>query len=276
MTAGILHDVTKETPFDEQLKIITEGGIILDEIEKSSQKLWHPISGSVYIQKYLDINDADIINAIRFHTTGRSNMSLMEKISAHTAKKVLAVSDNCKKLIDVLGKEHAEKLLPHALGYALLVGHVGIGGARVVIGEVVGLPHGGLQHVVEHIASVALQRGVERGHAGRLEVAQCHVGHALAPNWVMHLMLGQNGVYHGGVGKSVVVGHVPSFYAGLNELFFLGVGVFAGAALVAARAVGYGLLCHGKARRNRGTQHKCHAHTPTLGARTFFRFGHQG
>ena len=80
MTAGILHDVTKETPFDEQLKIITEGGIILDEIEKSSQKLWHPISGSVYIQKYLDINDADIINAIRFHTTGRSNMSLLEKI----------------------------------------------------------------------------------------------------------------------------------------------------------------------------------------------------
>ena len=78
--AGILHDVTKETPFDEQLKIITEGGIILDEIEKSSQKLWHPISGSVYIQKYLDINDADIINAIRFHTTGRSNMSLLEKI----------------------------------------------------------------------------------------------------------------------------------------------------------------------------------------------------
>lgn len=80
MTAGILHDVTKETPFDEQLKIITEGGIILDEIEKTSQKLWHPISGSVYIQKYLDINDADIINAIRFHTTGRSNMSLLEKI----------------------------------------------------------------------------------------------------------------------------------------------------------------------------------------------------
>ena len=52
----------------------------MDEIEKSSQKLWHPISGSVYIQKYLDINDADIINAIRFHTTGRSNMSLLEKI----------------------------------------------------------------------------------------------------------------------------------------------------------------------------------------------------
>ena len=67
MTAGILHDVTKETPFDEQLKIITEGGIILDEIEKSSQKLWHPISGSVYIQKYLDINDADITGSKGFN-----------------------------------------------------------------------------------------------------------------------------------------------------------------------------------------------------------------
>lgn len=80
MIAGILHDVTKETPFDEQLKIISEGGIILDEIEKTSQKLWHSISGSVYIQNNLGIDDNDIINAIRFHTTGRKGMSLLEKI----------------------------------------------------------------------------------------------------------------------------------------------------------------------------------------------------
>ena len=31
--AGILHDVTKETPFDEQLKIITDSGIILDDVQ---------------------------------------------------------------------------------------------------------------------------------------------------------------------------------------------------------------------------------------------------
>lgn len=78
--AGLLHDVTKETPFDEQLKIIKQGGIILDEIELSSQKLWHPISGSVYVKDILNITDEDIVNSIRFHTTGRRGMSLLEKI----------------------------------------------------------------------------------------------------------------------------------------------------------------------------------------------------
>ena len=80
MIAGMLHDITKETPVEEQLKIITEGGIILDDVEKSSSKLWHPISGSVYIRDTVGITDSDIINAVRFHTTGRAGMSLLEKI----------------------------------------------------------------------------------------------------------------------------------------------------------------------------------------------------
>ena len=80
MIAGMLHDITKETPVEEQLKIITEGGIILDDVEKSSSKLWHPISGSVYIRDIVGITDSDIISAVRFHTTGRAGMSLLEKI----------------------------------------------------------------------------------------------------------------------------------------------------------------------------------------------------
>lgn len=80
MIAGMLHDITKETPVEEQLKIITEGGIILDDVEKSSSKLWHPISGSVYIRDIVGITDNDIINSVRYHTTGRAGMSLLEKI----------------------------------------------------------------------------------------------------------------------------------------------------------------------------------------------------
>lgn len=80
MIAGMLHDITKETPVEEQLKIITEGGIILDDVEKSSTKLWHPISGSVYIRDIVGITDNDIINSVRYHTTGRAGMSLLEKI----------------------------------------------------------------------------------------------------------------------------------------------------------------------------------------------------
>ncbi|MCH5304154.1 MAG: bis(5'-nucleosyl)-tetraphosphatase (symmetrical) YqeK [Ruminococcus sp.] len=78
--AGILHDCCKEIPKDEMLQIIKSGGIILDAAEKSSSKLWHAIAGSVYVRDNLGILDEDIINSIRFHTTGRANMSLLEKI----------------------------------------------------------------------------------------------------------------------------------------------------------------------------------------------------
>ena len=79
-TAGVLHDITKELNPDKQLQIIHDGGIILDDIQKKAPKLWHGISGSVYVKSHLGITDEDIINAIRYHTTGRSGMSLLEKI----------------------------------------------------------------------------------------------------------------------------------------------------------------------------------------------------
>lgn len=78
--AGILHDITKEIPKEEQLQIIVNGGIILDDVQKNAPKLWHSISGSIYVSDQLGINDNDIINSIRYHTTGRAGMSLLEKI----------------------------------------------------------------------------------------------------------------------------------------------------------------------------------------------------
>lgn len=78
--AGILHDICKEMPQDEMLQIINDGGIILDDCEKHSSKLWHSIAGSCYVRDVLNIKNDDIINAIKYHTTGRANMSLLEKI----------------------------------------------------------------------------------------------------------------------------------------------------------------------------------------------------
>lgn len=78
--AGLLHDITKEFDKEEQLKIINNGGIILDSIQLKVPKLWHSISGSVYIKTELNIIDNDIVNAVRYHTTGRAGMSLLEKI----------------------------------------------------------------------------------------------------------------------------------------------------------------------------------------------------
>lgn len=78
--AGMLHDITKELPKDEQLQIMLESGIILSDIEKESSKVWHGLSGSLYIKRELGIDDEDILNAVRYHTTGRAGMSLLEKI----------------------------------------------------------------------------------------------------------------------------------------------------------------------------------------------------
>lgn len=78
--AGILHDITKEFDKNEQLQIIKDGGIILDSVQQCAPKLWHAVSGSVYVQTRLGITDSDVINAIRYHTTGRAGMSLLEKI----------------------------------------------------------------------------------------------------------------------------------------------------------------------------------------------------
>ena len=78
--AGILHDITKELDSQKQLQIIQSGDIILSDVEKNAEKLWHAISGSVYIHKELGIDDEDIINAVRYHTTARAGMSLLEKV----------------------------------------------------------------------------------------------------------------------------------------------------------------------------------------------------
>ena len=79
-TAGILHDATKETPDSEQLELIERAGIVLTPLERSTRKLWHAISGAAFVQVELGITDEDIINSIRYHTTGRAGMSLLEKV----------------------------------------------------------------------------------------------------------------------------------------------------------------------------------------------------
>lgn len=78
--AGILHDITKELNIENQLQLIDSGGIILDDICKKSPQLFHAITGMVYCRDVLGITDTDILSAIRFHTTARANMSLLEKI----------------------------------------------------------------------------------------------------------------------------------------------------------------------------------------------------
>lgn len=78
--AGLLHDIMKDASGDVQLQTLNEFGIILTNVEKSTPKLWHAMSGAVYVEKVLNINDNEILSAIRYHTTAKTNMTLLEKL----------------------------------------------------------------------------------------------------------------------------------------------------------------------------------------------------
>lgn len=78
--AGLVHDVMKNASEEEQLQIMEKGGIILSRTEKENKKLWHAMAGECYLRLEKGITDGDILNAVRYHTTGRAGMSLLEKV----------------------------------------------------------------------------------------------------------------------------------------------------------------------------------------------------
>lgn len=78
--AGLLHDVTKNENEDKQLQMLKDDGIILSQTELHNKKLWHAMSGAVYARRVLGIEDEEILGAIRYHTTGKAGMTLLEKV----------------------------------------------------------------------------------------------------------------------------------------------------------------------------------------------------
>lgn len=77
--AGLLHDITKREKEREQLKLCDKYGIITDSDEKDNYKLLHSKTGAALARELFGIDDV-IYGAICWHTTGRPNMSLLEKI----------------------------------------------------------------------------------------------------------------------------------------------------------------------------------------------------
>lgn len=78
-TAGLLHDVMKNAAPEEQLGLISSAEIELMPAEKANKKLWHAIAGAAYIKFVMGINDRELLRAVRYHTTGRAEMSTLEK-----------------------------------------------------------------------------------------------------------------------------------------------------------------------------------------------------
>lgn len=110
--AGLLHDCGKFEDKHELLKNAYDFGIIQRGVHISNFALIHGALGAEIATKEYEINDKDITNAIRYHTTGRPNMTLLEKI--------IYISDYIEPERSFKGVDEIRKLSYENLDVALL------------------------------------------------------------------------------------------------------------------------------------------------------------
>jgi predicted HD superfamily hydrolase involved in NAD metabolism len=78
--AGILHDCARNLSDIELLQYCEKFQLEVTEIEARCPFLLHGKVGASYAREQFGIEDPEIISSIVYHTTGRPNMSLLEKI----------------------------------------------------------------------------------------------------------------------------------------------------------------------------------------------------
>lgn len=117
--AGLLHDVTKCENKENQLQILKSGGIILSQVEKNNPKLWHAMTAPVYAKEVLGIEDEEILSSLRYHTTGKKDMSLLDMI-VYIADYISAERNyGDVEVMRELSGENLEKAALYSLKYTL-------------------------------------------------------------------------------------------------------------------------------------------------------------
>lgn len=77
--AAILHDVTKALTFEEHKELCAKYGVVLEKSVLSAPRVYHQITGALVAKHKFNLTD-EAVNAIRYHTTGRANMSPLELV----------------------------------------------------------------------------------------------------------------------------------------------------------------------------------------------------
>jgi len=109
--AAILHDVAKYWPSDKMERIIREDNAA-SELLKYNKQLWHAPVGAYVAQRDYGIEDEEILDAIRYHTSGREKMTLLDK--------VVYLADFIEPGRHFSGIEHVRKLAEKNLTAALI------------------------------------------------------------------------------------------------------------------------------------------------------------
>ena len=79
--AALLHDITKEKSLGEQMEIFEKNGVAPTEEQLAVFPTLHAVTAPLIIPaEYPEFAADELLNAIRYHSTGRENMTLAEKI----------------------------------------------------------------------------------------------------------------------------------------------------------------------------------------------------
>ena len=111
--AGLLHDITKAIDGPLQLTLCDEYGIVLDTFSRSFPKTLHALTGSLVAERIFGENE-NVVSAICHHTTGRANMTLLEKI--------IYIADYVEPNRDFPGVEEMRAMAYTDLDQAVLMG----------------------------------------------------------------------------------------------------------------------------------------------------------
>ena len=111
--AGLLHDITKAIDGPLQLTLCAEYGMILDTFSRKYPKTLHALTGSLVARRIFGENE-NVVSAICHHTTGRANMTKLEKI--------IYIADYVERNRDFPGVEEMRALAYTDLDKAVLMG----------------------------------------------------------------------------------------------------------------------------------------------------------
>lgn len=111
--AALLHDYCKYWPIEKQRKVIQQAGLA-DDLLQYDKPLWHAPAGAWVAEQELGINDKEILDAIRYHTSGRPGMTLLDKI--------VCLADYIEPGRDYPGVEQIRSLAELSLERALIAG----------------------------------------------------------------------------------------------------------------------------------------------------------
>lgn len=110
--AALLHDVAKYKTDDEILSMLKKEGVYIDELLQKYPQIMHGFCSAYIAKNKMGIYDKEVLDAITCHTTGKENMTTLEK--------VVCLADFIEEGRNYEGVEELRRLSMESLDKALI------------------------------------------------------------------------------------------------------------------------------------------------------------